>query len=348
MELCGGVDENTDEAVIAEVWVAAAVGGAAAIGGAVISSNGAKSAANAQQQGINASNSTQLAEFNASAGLQTPGRNLGYGADSLLAELFGLPNPNSASTTAMYGANDSLNSLGGNQYGNGAGSTAPALVQDASGNFVPTGTSGTGATGTGSSPFNIGGGASPPGTPATSSQPLGNQTTNTGSNGAPTTTNASGQFSNFFNSPGYQFALGQGQQAIQRGAAAGGNLYSTNTLNQLDQNAQGYASTQYNNYVQQLMGLAGIGGSAVAGTQGAATTAGNNISANQLSSGNANASGILGSAGAFGGALTNSGGLLGNYALLSGLNSTPSQIPLTQNGGQGGGIGNIVGDVPLN
>lgn len=327
--------------------IAVGVGAASGIAGGVISANGAKSAANAQVQGAENASQTQLAEFNTSAALETPGRNLGYGADSLLAQLFGLPDPNASSTTAMYGANSALNSLGGNQYGTGAGSTAPALVPDANGNMVPAGSNGTTApnTGTGSSPFNIGGGASPGGTPATSSQPLGNQTTNTGSNGAPTTTNASSQFSNFFNSPGYQFALGQGQQAVQRGAAASGNLYSTNTLNQLDTNAQGYASTQYNNYVSQLMGLAGIGSGATAGTVGAATTAGNNISANQLSAGNANASGILGSSGAIGGAITNAGGLLGNYSLLSGLNSSPSLTPLVQNGGQGGGIGNIVGNL---
>lgn len=308
---------------MAEVWVAAAIGGTAALGGAAIAANGAKSAAGAQLSGINSSNQTQLDEFNASAGLQTPGRNLGYGADSLLAQLFGLPNPNASSTTAMYGANSSLNALGGNQYGN---TTAPALGGGGTnasgavgGSGVPLGTTGS-VGGTGGTGVTSGG------------QPLGNQTTNTASNGSPTTTNASSQFGNFFNSPGYQFALGQGQQAVQRGAAAGGNLYSTNTLNQLDTNAQGYASQQYNNYVQQLMGIAGIGGTAVAGTQSAATTAGNNISANQLSAGNANASGILGSSGAFSGALNNAGGLLGNYSLLSGLNNGGGGSTPTQNG----------------
>jgi hypothetical protein len=149
---------------------------------------------------------------------------------------------------------------------------------------------------------------------------LGTQTTNTASNGSPTTSSAQGQFSNFYNSPGYQFALQQGQQAVSRGAAASGSLYSSNTLNQLDQNAQGYASQQYNNYVNQLMGLAGYGSTGVSASTSAATTAGNNISANQLSAGNAQASGILGQAGAFSGAINNSAGLLGNYAALSGSN----------------------------
>jgi hypothetical protein len=293
---------------MAEVWIAAVAGGVAAVGGAAIGANAAGKAAGAQAGAAQNATQTQLAEFNASAGLNTPGRNLGYGADALLAQLFGLPNPNSADTTAMYGANSSLNALGGNQtYGSGGSSTT--------------------APGGGPSGTTAPGGSTSPGASGAPNQVFGNQTTNTASNGSPTTTNASDQFGNFFNTPGYQFALKQGQQAVQRGAAASGNLYSTNTLNQLDQNAQGYASQQYNNYVQQLFGLAGIGGTAVSGTQNAATTAGNNISANQLSAGNANASGILGAGGAFSGALNNAGGLLGNYSVLAGLNGGGDTIP---------------------
>jgi hypothetical protein len=265
-----------------EGWIGAvAVVAAGTIGGAVISSGASKSAVNAQEQAAQNANSTQLAELQANAGLQTPGRNLGYGADALLAQLYGLPNPNSGSTTAGYGANQSLNAIGGipGVLG-GAGGVTGTGGTGATSNIGPTGTNGTGAAG---------------------GQPYG----------------ASSQYANFYNSPGYQFALGQGQQAINRGAAANGNLYTPNTLNQLDQNAQGFASSQYNNYVQQLMGLAGIGGQATASTVSSATTAGNNISANQLSAGNANASGILGSAGAFSGAINNVGGQLGNYAALT-------------------------------
>jgi len=61
-----------------------------------------------------------------------------------------------------------------------------------------------------------------------------------------------------------------------------------------------------------LMGLAGLGGSAVAGTNAAAQNAGNNISSAQLSAGNANASGVLGSAGAWGGAVQQLGNQGGN------------------------------------
>jgi hypothetical protein len=318
---------------MAEIWGAALIAGGA-VAGATISASGAKSAANAQTTAAESANQTQLAELQATAGLQTPGRNLGYGADSLLAQLYGLPDPNSTNTTGMYSANSSLNAIGGNPAGTssatGAQPSAPGM--STAGNTAVGPLQGAGAIGSNAAAANTaaGGSALPANAPA----------------------GASSQFSNFYNAPGYQFALQQGQQGVSRAAAAGGNLYSTGTLNQLDQNAQGYASGQYNNYVSQLMGLAGLGASATNQTQAGATTAGNNISANQLSAGNANASGILGSASAFGGAVNNVGGALGNYSALTsgtnpnsyvGSNGQNQYSGLTQ-GPSGGGIGNIVGD----
>jgi len=80
-------------------------------------------------------------------------------------------------------------------------------------------------------------------------------------------------YSSFYNAPGYQFSLQQGENAINRGAAASGNAFSTSTLAGLDQFAQGTASNQYNNYTQQLLSLAGLGGSATAGTSASGTAA---------------------------------------------------------------------------
>lgn len=271
--------------------IAAGIGAVGNIAGSIISSNASSNAAQAQEQAAQNANQTQLAELQASAGLQTPGRNLGYGADSLLAQLFGIPNPNAASTTNMYGANSSLNAIGGLPGTLGSGGTSIT-------------------------------GASAGGT--------GNNTSGAPAAGA----NGSANYSNFYNTPGYQFALQQGQQSVNRAAAATGGLYSSTTLNQLDQNAQGYASQNYNNYVQQLMGLAGIGGSATASTVGSATTAGNNISANQLSSGNAQASGILGQGSAYSGAINNAGGILSNYSALAGGNNAVSSISSAEQGFQ--------------
>lgn len=59
--------------------------------------------------------------------------------------------------------------------------------------------------------------------------------------------------------PGYEFALREGQNAIQNSAAARGGLLSTGTLKTLDQYSQGLADTTYsdtynrafNEYLQQ-------------------------------------------------------------------------------------------------
>lgn len=66
-------------------------------------------------------------------------------------------------------------------------------------------------------------------------------------------------FNNWRNSTGYQFGLNQGMDAITGNAAAGGLLNSGSTAKALNSFGQDYASTQYGNYMQQLMGLSGQG-----------------------------------------------------------------------------------------
>jgi hypothetical protein len=160
--------------------------------------------------------------------------------------------------------------------------------------------------------------------------------------------------------PGYQFALQQGQQAIQRSAAAQGNLLSGGTLKALDQYSQGLSDTnyqqiynnQFNQYLQgynqfqnnqanlynRLAGLAGTG-------QVSATNLGNTGVATGAQVGNtllttgaqqaqalqnaaaAEASGYIGSANAYGGALGGLGssisGSLSLYSLLNQLQQNP-------------------------
>src|ERR1035437_796257 len=72
--------------------------------------------------------------------------------------------------------------------------------------------------------------------------------------------------SNFQANPGYQFQMGQGLQAIDRGAASRGMLTSGNTLNAEQQYGTGLANQSYQQYVsnltpylnQQAQGAAGI------------------------------------------------------------------------------------------
>lgn len=55
----------------------------------------------------------------------------------------------------------------------------------------------------------------------------------------------------------YKFAFDQGQQAVERSAAAKGMLGSGNVLAELAQFGQGIASQQYNNEANRLMNMAG-------------------------------------------------------------------------------------------
>lgn len=91
---------------------------------------------------------------------------------------------------------------------------------------------------------------------------------------------------NFANTPGYQFALGQGLNSVNANAAATGQLLSGNNQEAINNYAQGTASQQYNNYINQLQnmasgGLSAAGGSGTAGLTGASAQA-------QLGQNNAN------------------------------------------------------------
>lgn len=90
-----------------------------------------------------------------------------------------------------------------------------------------------------------------------------------GANGAAGSASAWNAFTN--NNPGYQFALDQGLQGINRAAAAGGNLASGNTLAA----AAGYGTNLANQYYQQWLDNLRSGmSSSFAGAQGKAGTLG--------------------------------------------------------------------------
>lgn len=72
----------------------------------------------------------------------------------------------------------------------------------------------------------------------------------------------------FQSSPGYQFQLGQGLQAIDRGAASKGLLSSGNTLMAEQNYGQGLANQDYTNW---LNSLGSFTYPAISATQGAAT-----------------------------------------------------------------------------
>lgn len=154
--------------------------------------------------------------------------------------------------------------------------------------------------------------------------------------------------------PGYQFQLQQGEQAIQNSAAAQGGLISGNTLQALDQYSQGLASTNYqqvyNNAIQQyqqaynifqgnqantfnrLAALSGVG-------QTAATTLGSlgQSAATNIANINATAGGQIGNSLQNAGAARASGYAGIANSLTGGIGSISQYLLLQQLLGNGGG-----------
>jgi hypothetical protein len=120
--------------------------------------------------------------------------------------------------------------------------------------------------------------------------------------------------SNLSQTPGYQFQLQQGNQAIQRSAAAQGGLLSGAAGKAMDQYSQGLAGTTYQNQLtdylaqsnqqyNQLAGVAGLGQSATQSANTTGTSAINSIGQNTIAgatgAANASASGLVGASNAF-------------------------------------------------
>ena len=151
--------------------------------------------------------------------------------------------------------------------------------------------------------------------------------------------------------PGYEFTLGQGEQALQNSAAASGGLLSGGTAKGIADYAEGLADTTYQqtyqNALQQyetaynqfqnnqtntynrLSGVSGAGQTAATNLNQEGQAAANNVSSTYLTTGAqqgqdiqnaaaATASGYAGASNAASGAITNIGQLLTLQQLLAG------------------------------
>jgi hypothetical protein len=291
--------------------VAVGVGAAAVVGGAtnaVMGANAARSAAEKQQNAANAAEGELQSGYNTASGLLAPTENLGFGAEDILAQLYGINSPTGSGTP-------------GTGQAGGMGANGP--------NNGPTSIPGSAGTA----------GASGTGTPNTN-------------------------FSSFYNSPGFQYAIQQAGQSTNALASAGGNLFSSGTLNSLNKNVQGVASGQYNNYVSQLLSMAGMGAGAASTNAGLATSTAANEANVTTGAGAAQASGVTGAAGAIAGGvntaingLTSAAGMAGGF----GGAGAPNASGVAGATGIGGSIptanpgytlsydanGNIVGQQPI-
>lgn len=93
--------------------------------------------------------------------------------------------------------------------------------------------------------------------------------------------------------PSYQFRLNQGLDSVQSSAAAGGGLLSGATLKALNNYASDYASQEYGNAFNRLMGVSQLGENAAAqvGNNGMQTAQA--IANNTMAGANATAAGQI-------------------------------------------------------
>jgi len=113
------------------------------------------------------------------------------------------------------------------------------------------------------------------------------------------------EYRGFQATPGFQFALDQGNASVNALAGARGGLNSGRTLQDLSTFNMGMANQEYGNYLNRLTGMSGQGFSAAGATANAATNAASGVS-NALSGiGNAQAAGAIGQGNAWTGALNN-------------------------------------------
>lgn len=139
-------------------------------------------------------------------------------------------------------------------------------------------------------------------------------------------------------SPGYQARLEEGKKAVERSAAARGNLLGGRALKELNRFAQDYASNEYDRFVNREVGnwlnrrnarvgdwlnqynafsrIAGMGQSSAAGSATQAGDVGNALARNALVSGGAQADQWADTAGIVSGGLSSG---IQNYLLLKSL-----------------------------
>lgn len=132
-------------------------------------------------------------------------------------------------------------------------------------------------------------------------------------------------------SPGYQFSLQQGLNAVNASGAARGLLNSGATIKAATSFGQGLAQSTLGDYLNRLGGIANLGQNSAAMTGNIGNTAAANAGQSLIAGGNAAGSGILGSQ------LQMSGGI--NQAL----NNSLLALKLGGGFGGGGGSGGING-----
>jgi hypothetical protein len=150
-------------------------------------------------------------------------------------------------------------------------------------------------------------------------------------NGNVTKGSGKADLSGFTTSPDFQFDLSQGQDAINRSAAARGGLLSGAAVKAGQTYATGLADQNFGNYVSRLSGIAGVGQSATNATTAAGTNMANANSQAITGAGNARASAYLDQGQTIGNLANGGSQLASQYLLYKYLNpgTSATQQPLS-------------------
>lgn len=303
---------------MAEIW-GVVVAGVAAAGSAAY---GAHQASNASRAGADRASNESARQFDTVRSDTAGQRGIGNSALDTLASLYGWAPPSQAGAREQQ--------------------QAPMLIGDTE---LPAGTT-TKAVGNGyyevHAPESLGGGrigtlqpggkngrfvndtgADIPALMQRSQQA--NQAQNAASNGAP-------NMGAFFASPDYQYNVDQSERAIGRAQASTGRFNSGRAALELQRNASGLASGEYNNFTQRLLQIAGLGSAGVQTSANAGLTSAGQIGAAQVNAGNNRASAYMQGAEGVNNAVQ---GSISNYMLYQYLNK-PQQPPISMNSGVSG------------
>lgn len=96
--------------------------------------------------------------------------------------------------------------------------------------------------------------------------------------------------------PSYQFRLNQGLDSVQSSAAGQGSLLSGATLKALNNYASDYASAEYGNAYNRLLGASQLGENAAAQVGNTGTSVAQSVANNTMAGANATAAGQVASA----------------------------------------------------
>lgn len=277
------------------------MGVAGAIGGALISGFGAKKAADAQRDAARSDLTYQRETRDLARADLQPWRTGGNRANAALMYELGLgPKPTWGGTMPKI---EEISGGGGRPIFN----TFPGGQQSGQGGVPGGGITGW-MLGDGRIPGNPGGGMAGGG----SQFRVGDQTFGTRDEAeAYARQNRTGgtEYGGYTKTPGYDFRMKQGTDAIESSAAARGGLYSGAALQDALQYGQDYASSEYGNYLARLGNASGAGQAAATGQANAAQVGAQGVSNALAGYGNAGAAGAIGVGNAITGGMQNLAGL---------------------------------------